>query len=130
MNDRERRAVSTQQPNISTSARNERTASERTENSRDAARRRDERETGSGFVPAPTPGTRQERVEAERERNGTAVQNNKRETRFGEYILGQTLGEGEFGKVKLGWRRDGGVQVILLRLNEVLYITNAIFRSL
>jgi protein-serine/threonine kinase len=24
--------------------------------------------------------------------------------------LGQTLGEGEFGKVKLGWRRDGGVQ--------------------
>jgi len=35
----------------------------------------------------------------------------RKETRFGEYILGQTLGEGEFGKVKLGWRRDGGVQV-------------------
>ncbi|KAF8544880.1 kinase-like domain-containing protein [Trichophaea hybrida] len=32
---------------------------------------------------------------------------------FGEYILGQTLGEGEFGKVKLGWRRDGGVQVAI-----------------
>ena len=28
-----------------------------------------------------------------------------REVRFGNYILGQTLGEGEFGKVKLGWRR-------------------------
>ncbi|KAF8427680.1 hypothetical protein EV426DRAFT_363553 [Tirmania nivea] len=37
----------------------------------------------------------------------------RKETRFGEYILGQTLGEGEFGKVKLGWRRDGGVQVAI-----------------
>lgn len=30
-----------------------------------------------------------------------------REVRFGAYILGSTLGEGEFGKVKLGWRKDG-----------------------
>ncbi|KAI5795386.1 hypothetical protein DFH27DRAFT_612617 [Peziza echinospora] len=37
----------------------------------------------------------------------------RKETRFGDYILGQTLGEGEFGKVKLGWRRDGGVQVAI-----------------
>ncbi|RDI79275.1 hypothetical protein Vi05172_g10762 [Venturia inaequalis] len=36
-----------------------------------------------------------------------------KETRFGEYILGQTLGEGEFGKVKMGWKRDGGVQVAI-----------------
>ena len=36
-----------------------------------------------------------------------------RETRFGDYILGQTLGEGEFGKVKMGWKRDGGVQVAI-----------------
>jgi hypothetical protein len=43
-----------------------------------------------------------------------------REVRFGNYILGQTLGEGEFGKVKLGWRRPepgqttgDGVQVSL-----------------
>lgn len=37
----------------------------------------------------------------------------KKETRFGDYILGQTLGEGEFGKVKMGWKRDGGVQVAI-----------------
>jgi hypothetical protein len=44
-----------------------------------------------------------------------------REVRFGNYILGQTLGEGEFGKVKLGWRRPepgqtagDGVQVTTL----------------
>ncbi|CDR44253.1 CYFA0S14e01332g1_1 [Cyberlindnera fabianii] len=30
-----------------------------------------------------------------------------KEVRFGSYILGSTLGEGEFGKVKLGWRKDG-----------------------
>ena len=37
----------------------------------------------------------------------------RKETRFGEYILGQTLGEGEFGKVKLGWKRNGEVQVAI-----------------
>ncbi|GMM27904.1 protein kinase [Martiniozyma asiatica (nom. inval.)] len=30
-----------------------------------------------------------------------------KEIRFGNYILGSTLGEGEFAKVKLGWRKDG-----------------------
>jgi len=35
---------------------------------------------------------------------------NKRErvSRLGEYILGNTIGEGEFGKVKLGWRQAEG----------------------
>ena len=37
----------------------------------------------------------------------------RKETKFGDYILGQTLGEGEFGKVKMGWKRDGGVQVAI-----------------
>lgn len=37
----------------------------------------------------------------------------RKETRFGDYILGQTLGEGEFGKVKLGWKKNGEVQVAI-----------------
>lgn len=35
----------------------------------------------------------------------------EKNTRFGEYFLGNTLGEGEFGKVKMGWKQEGGVQV-------------------
>lgn len=37
----------------------------------------------------------------------------RKETTFGSYILGQTLGEGEFGKVKLGWKKDGSIQVAI-----------------
>lgn len=42
--------------------------------------------------------------------------NSKREKsmKFGEYFLGNTLGEGEFGKVKMGWKQAGGVQVCLI----------------
>lgn len=43
--------------------------------------------------------------------NGNTVK--RKETTFGHYILGQTLGEGEFGKVKLGWKRDGSIQVAI-----------------
>lgn len=35
------------------------------------------------------------------------IRRGHREVRFGAYVLGSTLGEGEFGKVKLGWRKDG-----------------------
>lgn len=31
--------------------------------------------------------------------------------KFGDFILGNTIGEGEFGKVKLGWKQDSNVQV-------------------
>ncbi|MBE7181198.1 MAG: protein kinase, partial [Terriglobus roseus] len=37
----------------------------------------------------------------------------RKEVRFGDYILGQTLGEGEFGKVKMGWKKDSSVQVAI-----------------
>jgi len=40
-----------------------------------------------------------------RSRSSRKAAHGHREVRFGNYILGQTLGEGEFGKVKLGWRR-------------------------
>lgn len=39
--------------------------------------------------------------------NANVLKRVHREVRFGSYILGSTLGEGEFGKVKLGWRKDG-----------------------
>lgn len=54
----------------------------------------------------------------------------RKETRFGDYILGQTLGEGEFGKVKLGWRRDRGVQVINQTFMHTLKFTSELISSL
>ncbi|KAI9682324.1 MAG: hypothetical protein M1817_000378 [Caeruleum heppii] len=48
----------------------------------------------------------------------------RKETRFGEYILGQTLGEGEFGKVKMGWKKEGGVQVAIKLIRRESLGTN------
>lgn len=59
----------------------------------------------SGNAPAPQPA---QRSRQEHLRNAP-----KRETKFGNYILGQTIGEGEFGKVKMGWKKEGGVQVAI-----------------
>ncbi|KAF3938120.1 hypothetical protein ABW19_dt0208173 [Dactylella cylindrospora] len=83
----------------------------RAESTRESSRRQhQEQDQGNGAAPAPS--IRQERLETARgERNGNS--SSRKETRFGNYILGQTLGEGEFGKVKLGWRKDGGVQVAI-----------------
>jgi protein-serine/threonine kinase len=38
--------------------------------------------------------------------------------------LGQTLGEGEFGKVKLGWKKDGSVQVAIKLIRRESLGTN------
>jgi protein-serine/threonine kinase len=40
-------------------------------------------------------------------------ENSTKRSKFGNYILGQTLGEGEFGKVKMGWKRDSTVEVAI-----------------
>ncbi|CAG7924475.1 unnamed protein product [Penicillium olsonii] len=72
-----------------------------------------ENASSSGFA-APTDSTEEARGPRSRHdyaNNGNVVK--RKETTFGSYILGQTLGEGEFGKVKLGWKRDGSIQVAI-----------------
>ena len=48
----------------------------------------------------------------------------RKDVKFGDYMLGQTLGEGEFGKVKLGWKRDGSVQVAIKLIRRESVATN------
>lgn len=43
--------------------------------------------------------------------HATSSSRKEKSSKFGEYYLGNTLGEGEFGKVKMGWKQEGGVQV-------------------
>lgn len=65
---------------------------------------------------APPPVTRTQDAQDESRRGGRSRHDHsKREksSRFGDYYLGNTIGEGEFGKVKLGWKQDGGVQVAI-----------------
>ncbi|KAL8732436.1 MAG: hypothetical protein Q9181_003956 [Wetmoreana brouardii] len=64
--------------------------------------------SGSSRVNDATPEAAQRRRDYS---SSATTSSSKKETNFGGYILGKTLGEGEFGKVKLGWRRDGSVQV-------------------
>ncbi|KGQ10752.1 Serine/threonine-protein kinase KIN4 [Beauveria bassiana D1-5] len=52
-------------------------------------------------VPLGTPDERRRRQEHPR---------SHRTSKFGDFILGNTIGEGEFGKVKLGWKQDSSVQ--------------------
>jgi len=54
--------------------------------------------------PAPTQQRRQSHL---------GQSSHRKEVKFGDYILGQTLGEGEFGKVKMGWKKDSTVQVAI-----------------
>jgi protein-serine/threonine kinase len=46
-------------------------------------------------------------------------------SRFGNYILGQTLGEGEFGKVKMGWKKDSSVEVAIKLIRRETLGNNA-----
>lgn len=48
----------------------------------------------------------------------------RKDVQFGEYVLGQTLGEGEFGKVKLGWKRDGSSQVAIKLMRRETVASN------
>jgi protein-serine/threonine kinase len=46
-----------------------------------------------------------------RSRHDHTTSKGSKNSKFGDYYLGNTLGEGEFGKVKMGWKQEGGVQV-------------------
>ena len=84
-----------------------------------------EQERQSEAVPISSPNaseTPRNNTQRRQDYSGSASSAGRRkETKFGEYMLGQTLGEGEFGKVKLGWKKDGSVQVAikLIRLEAL-----------
>ncbi|KAF1944601.1 Pkinase-domain-containing protein [Clathrospora elynae] len=50
---------------------------------------------------------------AGKSRQDHSKSDNAKRSKFGNYILGQTLGEGEFGKVKMGWKRDSPIEVAI-----------------
>lgn len=52
----------------------------------------------------------------------------EKQTKFGEFILGNTIGEGEFGKVKLGWKQEGGVQVRRISFSFLIFDANHTIR--
>lgn len=66
-------------------------------------------------APPPVATSRDAQEENGRRGGRSRHDHSKREkgSKFGEYYLGNTIGEGEFGKVKLGWKQDGGVQVAI-----------------
>jgi protein-serine/threonine kinase len=63
--------------------------------------------------------------DAGRRRQDYSKQSTRRkDIQFGDYMLGQILGEGEFGKVRLGWKRDGSVQVAIKLIRRETVATN------
>lgn len=80
---------------------------------------------GSGMQDEPM----QHSPPGERRRQDHSQSKKEKNTRFGEYYLGNTLGEGEFGKVKMGWKQEGGVQVCSSTMITVLTPKVTVARS-
>ncbi|KIX07925.1 uncharacterized protein Z518_02579 [Rhinocladiella mackenziei CBS 650.93] len=73
----------------------------------------DAEDVGAELLPAPGPARRQDYSKSRR-----------KDVQFGDYMLGQTLGEGEFGKVKLGWKKDGSTQVAIKLIRRETVASN------
>jgi protein-serine/threonine kinase len=56
-------------------------------------------------------GEQQQRRTRSRHDHAGSAGKREKHSKFGDYYLGNTLGEGEFGKVKMGWKQEGGVEV-------------------
>lgn len=54
----------------------------------------------------------------------------KSNAKFGDYFMGNTLGEGEFGKVKIGWKTKGDVEVSsYIRFSDCMLISFRLLSS-
>ncbi|KIW89929.1 uncharacterized protein Z519_09359 [Cladophialophora bantiana CBS 173.52] len=71
-------------------------------------------EVDDDLLPPPGPARRQDYSKSSR----------RKDVQFGDYVLGQTLGEGEFGKVKLGWKKDGSTQVAIKLIRRETVASN------
>ncbi|CAH0029606.1 unnamed protein product [Clonostachys rhizophaga] len=75
-----------------------------------ASHQRDE-EASPAPVVGTSPGNEERR--GGRSRHDYSNRSQRGTAKFGDFILGNTIGEGEFGKVKLGWKQDSSVQVAI-----------------
>lgn len=79
-------------------------------NSEDPASREHHHAQDDEAAPPPVVQSNDQERRGQRSRH-EHTRGHKNTTKFGDFILGNTIGEGEFGKVKLGWKQDSSVQV-------------------
>ncbi|KAK5163796.1 uncharacterized protein LTR77_010470 [Saxophila tyrrhenica] len=72
-----------------------------------------QRGTEPGMLDQTVPAENEQKHRSRQEHLRQQPTNRSKDSKLGDYILGQTLGEGEFGKVKMGWKKDSTVQVAI-----------------
>lgn len=80
---------------------------------------------GMDMVGGPVQATAPVPQQRSRQEHLRQASSSRKEVKFGDYILGQTLGEGEFGKVKMGWKKDSTVQVAIKLIRKESLAGNA-----